>query len=274
MWALFNENKRPTQTSIQFKSIITLTMNHYWLCAVIFCGLIVLSCHGGHGCKLHSCGCNDAVCDTIPAGFESMKDCGGAWAQYRVWADIQDSVCGFKVRAMMRAWIMHDELNATTYFQFSRQGEEYNLKTKTVSLLPYDDFCTFVDRNRRCHNDTIIHFDYNLKIAQKGRVVLSDYPFLIMDVDFDGKDEFLIRDKYEYNVYSFKDSLHCLIDDPYRMISAVDYSRKQLIGPQEEFFHDEYVLFVDHIYSLAKDKRHFTYSTDTIKVLKPWLADR
>ena len=239
----------------------------------IFCILLVVSCHQRAERGQCRCSADKVQCDTIPSGFESMKDCGGTWAKYRVWADIPDSICGFKVRAMMRAWIKLDELDPTTYLQFSGQGgKEYNLKTKTIPLLSFDDFCTFVDRSLRCHNDTIIHFDYNLKIANKGRFVLSDHPFLIMDVDFDGKDEFLIRDNYYYSVYSLKDGLNCLTDDPFRMISAVDFNRKQLLGQREEFYYDEYVLFVDHIYNLTKDGKHFVHSTDTVRVNKQWLA--
>lgn len=218
---------------------------------------------------------------TTPKGFERFLEGAQASCHYRVWSEMADSVCGFKIRAIMTAYIVNSALNSTTTFSLTHQsGKVFTIDTYEHPLISYEDFNRYYENNHKAHNDTIVSFKYNPVITVQKTFNMANYgdmPFLFLDVTFDGIKDLLIRDGARdfcnrYRVFSLGNEVKEILQAPYNLFvtaannwmgglgTTVDYRKKSITVPSlSEGSCADHGTFIEDIYTLNADRNQFTH---------------
>lgn len=223
---------------------------------------------------------------TPPDGFESFSGSSQASCHYRVWSEMADSVCGFKVRALMTAWIVNTGLRSTTTFSLTHQScKIFTIDTYEHPLISYEDFNRYYENNHKVHNDTIVSFNYNPVVTEQRTFDMANYgdmPFFFLDVTFDGVEELLIRDGVRefcnrYRVFNIGDKVEELRHKPYNYFvtaannwmggigTTVDYQKRSItISSLDEGSCSDHGTFIKDIYTLDANGAQFTHTRKLI----------
>lgn len=228
---------------------------------------------------------------SLPSGYDIFQNEEISQCRYKVFATYPDSVNGFKIRALMVAYIdtAENQLEPTTVFILRhRSGATFKVDTKRYPLLDVEDFRNFVNNNKRKYNDTIVTLRYNCAIDNKREELnlneIDGMPFVFLDVSFKNYPSLLIWSGSEtnhcsyYDVYGFtQNEIHKVNFMPYTEFKTqtneymlgygtnINYKKKEIIIPSLEvgscachgsIINDHYVL------SLSQDKfvHHRTFN--------------
>lgn len=188
-----------------------------------------------------------------PEEFEFFQDCSSYSACFRVFAKSDESLYDYKPYALMIGWM--DTARCyfspiTAYRLKHKSGKYVSVENTDDRLLSYWEFRDFVHYSLTSYKDTVVNLDIDLRpFKEKGRINFAGtyYPFLFLDVTFDGRPELLVRknsssvDSY-YNVYELTDlGPRKLNQEPYIAFkttvsswmlgsgTVIDYDKKQIV---------------------------------------------
>ena len=134
--------------------------------------------------------------------------------QPRVFIKYNQPVNGYMVKIM---WFQYGEIG-NALFCLEKDGEvHYLFVEKWSDKFLYDKYC---DDNVKYPNDTIIDLNYTPKLDNE-KYLSDSSPFFFSDIDFDGKDEFIInrfkggsKGSNAYEVYKVGKGEITLISEP------------------------------------------------------------
>ena len=217
----------------------------------------------------------------LPSGFDVFDGCTYANCHYRVWSELPDSVCGFKIRALMVSWIMDSWLRSTTTFKLThRSGKVFTVEDR-LSMISYQDFYAFYESHHEVHNDTIVAFCYDPVVLKRDEFNLADYqdlPFFFLDVTFDGRKALLIRNgaqefRNHYRVFSLGETVKEVRYEPYNHFwtavnnwmggtgTTIDYKNKSITVPSlSRDSCSDHGTFIYDVYTLNPERTRFVHT--------------
>jgi hypothetical protein len=189
----------------------TMRKTFYWQGVVPFVvGLLFLglsSCISGHNK-------NEKRDDAFFAPFEQLD---GYNAKYRVGSETDSMRFHVTIKAMMTAFFDSIRYNSKTVYIIKHEcGDSIVVSTDSEPLLSHSEFAEFYEANKTYHHaDTVIRYDMISKFYIEPRGIvdiesIDNYPFMFMDVNFNGYPALLVRklidsmgyhSYYRYKVY-------------------------------------------------------------------------
>lgn len=187
--------------------------------------------------------------------FESFGDDKVTNSHYRIGAKSDTTLFNFNLRAVTTGYFDSIKyLTETIYILKHVSGDSLVIRTDDYPLISKNDFSKFYNDNKiKGSADTIVNFNFfdNFYIHPSGIIdfeKLDRYPFLFLDVNFNGYPALLERKTiggssfYKFQVYSItKDGFNKVDSEPYNMLknrtnvwcfgggTEIDYNNKAII---------------------------------------------
>lgn len=129
-------------------------------------------------------------------------------ARYRVALKTDTPFYHFEIRAITTATFDDSRYTPSTFYIFKHEkGDSIVIRSSDMPLFDKEQFEVFYNTHREQQKaDTIINADFlnqfYLKPSEKfGVEKIEKYPFVFMDVNFDGYPELLVRESDDYGGY-------------------------------------------------------------------------